>query len=208
MVIDPERGALHEVNGQFSLGRPKTAHSARTVELPGFLVGLLARHLDAHAHPHVFVTNRGEYPRRSNFARRALRPAADGTLDRTRCRLRWAPVATGLTFHGLRHSHATWMVADHIPAPAQAYRLGHALANPIEAVYSYIAPELHAHLIACLQQRWDQALAAVGTHMVGEKDTVAARTQSPRSAKARRAARHHLFAATSVPSRSATTLVT
>jgi integrase len=86
MVIDAERGALHEVNGQFSLGRPKTAHSARTVTLPPFLVGLLARHLSGHTHPHVFVTSRGEYPRRSNFARRALRPAADGTLERTRAR--------------------------------------------------------------------------------------------------------------------------
>jgi integrase len=190
MVIDPERGALHEVNGQFSLGRPKTAHSARTVELPAFLVGLLVRHLNSHEYRHVFVTNRGEYPRRSNFARRALRPAADGTLDRVRTRWRWAPVATGLTFHGLRHSHATWLVADHIPAPARAGRLGHALPNPVDQVYSHVAPELRAHLLDCLTRRWDNALGAVGGHVVGEKghrgrpDAVAA---ARRRAKARRA---------------------
>jgi Phage integrase family len=190
MVIDAERGALHEVNGQFSLGRPKTAHSARTVELPPFLVGLLARHLGTHTHPHVFLTRRGEYPRRSNFARRALRPAADGTLHKTRARLRWAPVATGLTFHGLRHSHATWLIADHIPAPAQARRLGHALPNPIDQVYGHIAPELRAYLLDCLQRRWDHAFDGVGGHVVGENghrgrpDAVAA---ARRRAKARRA---------------------
>jgi len=191
MVIDAERGALHEVNGVFSLGRPKTAHSARTVELPPFLVGLLARHLECHAHPHVFVTRRGEYPRRSNFARRALHPAADGTLAHSRSRWKWAPIATGLTFHGLRHSHATWMIADHIPAAAQSYRLGHALPNAIDQVYSHIAPELHTHLIACLQHRWDHALTAVGGHVVGEnghRGRPDALAQARRRAKIRRAA--------------------
>jgi integrase len=120
MVIDAERGALHEVNGQFSLGRPKTAHSARTVELPGFLVGLLDRHLSSHDHSHVFLTRRGEYPRRSNFARRALRPAADGTLHKTRTRLRWAPVATGSRSHALTACPRTGSGTPTTPASATA----------------------------------------------------------------------------------------
>jgi integrase len=82
IVIDPDIGALHEVSGHFELGPPKTAESARTIQLPPFLVPLLRAHLDSHDHPHVFVTVEGEYLRRSNFGRRAMRPAADGNLAR------------------------------------------------------------------------------------------------------------------------------
>jgi integrase len=57
-----------------------------------------------------------------------MRPAADGNqptaeqlgaLTRRQLRLvaaaRTEPVKPGLTFHGLRHSHKTWMIADQIP---------------------------------------------------------------------------------------------
>ncbi|MFI0467137.1 hypothetical protein ACH347_23905 [Saccharopolyspora sp. 5N102] len=55
ITIDPDIGALHEINGHFSLGPPKTAESARTITLPPFLTDLLRHHLDTHNHPHVFV---------------------------------------------------------------------------------------------------------------------------------------------------------
>jgi integrase len=129
LAIDPHNGALHEVGGQLYLGPPKTAESARTITLPPFLVELLAQHLASHTHPHVFVTEEHHLLRRSNFARRALRPATDGTLHRARPRVRVAPVVPGLTFHGLRHSHKTWLIADHIPDVAQARRLGHTLPD-------------------------------------------------------------------------------
>ena len=79
LVIDPRVGALHEVDRQLYLGPPKTAESARTIALPPFLVALLRQHLHTHPHDHVFVTPDGAFLRRSNFARRAMRPAADGT---------------------------------------------------------------------------------------------------------------------------------
>ena len=77
-------GALHEVDGQLFLGPPKTAESARTIALPPFLAVLLRQHLDSHRHRHVFVTADGAFLRRSNFSRRAMRPAADGTTHRPR----------------------------------------------------------------------------------------------------------------------------
>jgi integrase len=157
IVIDPRDGALHEVGAQMFLGPPKTAESARTITLPPFLVEALARHLRSHPHPHVFVTERHELLRRSNFARRALRPAADGNLSRPQPRAQTRPIVTGLTFHGLRHSHKTWMIADHIPDAAQARRLGHTLPDKISDVYSHIAPELDAHLLGRLQARWERA---------------------------------------------------
>ena len=148
--IDPRVGALHEVNGQLFLGPPKTAESARTIALPPFLVTLLRQHLHGHRHEFVFLTADGAFLRRSNFSRRAMRPAADGTPHRPRPAVAVAPVAPGLTFHGLRHSHKTWLIADGIPDIAQARRLGHRIPDKIQHIYSHVAPELEARLLHAL----------------------------------------------------------
>lgn len=163
IVVDPDTGTLHEVNGTFFLGPPKTPESARLITLPPFLVEMLARHLVTHDHEHVFLTPEGCYPRRSNFARRVLRPAADGNHDRPRARVRTDPVVAGLTFHGLGHSHKTWMIADNIPEVAQARRLGHILDDKIQNIYSHVAAEVETRLLACLQQRWTTALGVLAT---------------------------------------------
>lgn len=158
IVIDPHTGALHEVNGRLELGPPKTAESARTITLPPFLITLLRTHLDSHDHPHVFVTADGELLRRANFARRAMRPAADGNHHRTQPRTRVHPVLPGLVFHGFRHSHKTWLIADGIPDVAQARRLGHRIPDKIEHIYSHVAPEVETRLLNALQHRWTTAL--------------------------------------------------
>jgi integrase len=161
IVIDPDIGALHEVNGQFELGPPKTAWSARTITLPPFLVPLLRTHLDSHDHPHVFVTAECQLLRRSNFARRAIRPAADGNLQLARPRVRAQPIVPGLHFHGLRHSHKTWMIADAIPEVAQARRLGHQIPDAIREIYSHVAAEVDTRLLDNLERRWHEALTTV-----------------------------------------------
>ncbi|MGD9527827.1 tyrosine-type recombinase/integrase [Pseudonocardia sp.] len=161
IVIDPHVGALHEVDTMLYLGPPKTAESARPITLPPFLVEVLRHHLSTHPHPHVFVNADGSFLRRSNFARRAMRPAADGTTIRAQPPVAAAPAAPGLTFHGLRHSHKTWLIADQIPEVAQARRLGHRIPDKIQHIYSHVAPELEARVLDTLQRRWTTALAAL-----------------------------------------------
>ncbi|ALG06930.1 tyrosine-type recombinase/integrase [Kibdelosporangium phytohabitans] len=162
LVIDPDIGALHESNsGKLWLGPPKTPESARTITLPDFLIPLLKLYLDTHDHDHVFVTTDVELQRRSNFSRRAMRPAADGNLDVTRPRVRTQPIKPGLVFHGLRHSHKTWLIADGIPDIAQSRRLGHKLPDKIQETYSHVAAEVEQRLIAALTTRWDEALNAL-----------------------------------------------
>ncbi|GLY69717.1 DMT family permease [Amycolatopsis taiwanensis] len=171
IVIDPDTGALHEVRGRLELGPPKTAESARTITLPPFLIDLLRVHLDSHDHPHVFVTAENELLRRSNFARRAMRPAADGNLHRKHPRPRVHPVVPGLVFHSFRHSHKTWMIADGIPDVAQARRLGHTIPDKIEHIYSHVAPEVETRLINALQHRWTTAVTSLtGSH--GDTDSL------------------------------------
>ncbi|WP_034274322.1 tyrosine-type recombinase/integrase [Haloechinothrix halophila] len=165
LVVDPETGALHEDStGKLWLGPPKTEESARTISLPPFLVRLLRAHLETHDHEHVFVSLDGQLLRRSNFSRRAMRPAADGNLQVRNPRIRLQPACAGLTFHGLRHGHKTWMIADGIPEIAQSVRLGHVLKDKIQRTYSHVADEVEARLLDHLQARWEKAVANAATN--------------------------------------------
>lgn len=159
IVIDPVRGGLKESSRGVELGPPKTAESAREIILPPFLTSLLRAHLETHDHPHVFISPEAALHRRSNFARRAVRPATDGTANRPRSAVRLDPIKPGLTFHSLRHSHKTWMIADNVPEIAQSRRLGHTLDNKIQQTYSHVAVEVEARLLAGLQERWEKAVA-------------------------------------------------
>jgi integrase len=154
----------HEINGRFELGPPKTIESARTVTLSPFLIEIIRLLVDTTDHAHVFVTADGELLRRSNFSRRVMRPAADGNLQRPRATIHVRPIAPGLTFHGLRHSHKTWMIADGLPDVAQAKRLGHRIPDKIEHIYSHVAPEVEARLHVALEHRWTTAVNSLTDH--------------------------------------------
>jgi hypothetical protein len=84
-----------------------------------------------------------------------------------------------LTFHGLRHSHKTWLIADHIPETAQARRLGHHLPNRLVEVYSHVAPEIEHHLLNTLERRYRHA-----SKTLRPKDT------RPRNRSSRKHAHH------------------
>jgi integrase len=156
IVIDPDYGALHESGAHgLWLGPPKTPASARTITLPPFLVDLLREHLATMHTQFVFTARTGCAIRRSTFDRRVFRPAVDGDPRRG-----LPAVRPGLTFHGLRHSHKTWLIAEHIPEIAQARRLGHHLANRLVEVYSHVAPEIERHLIDTLERRYRHAVKA------------------------------------------------
>jgi integrase len=175
IVIDPDHGALHEpaAHGLW-LGLPKTPASVRTITLPPFLIKSLREHLAATDSPFVFITRTGHPIRRSTFDRRVFRPAVDGDARRG-----LPAVRPGLTFHGLRHRHKTWLIADHVPEIAQARRLGHHLANRPVEVYSHVAPEIERHLLNTLEQRYRHAQRSRQP-----KDT------QPRNRRSRERARH------------------
>ena len=124
-------------------------------------LALLRQHLARHPFEFVFTTPSGTWLWRSTFIRRVLRPAIDGNLTDPKPGVRTHPVRPGLTFHGLRHSRKTWMIADGIPEIAQARRLGHRLDNRIVETYSHVAPEVERRLIHCLERRWREARTEV-----------------------------------------------
>lgn len=107
--IDRHDGCLHEGTRSLWLGPPKTPASARTITLPRFLTRLLRDYLATTSGEMVFTSPGGYWLRRSCFDRRVFRPAADGNADNDTARIQTEPIVPGLTFHGLRHSHKTWM---------------------------------------------------------------------------------------------------
>jgi integrase len=158
--VDPKIGALHESGRRLWLGPPKTTASVRWVQLPPFLVELLRSYLDGRRGPMVFPTVDGQWQRRSNFSRRTMRPAADGTLNSLHRRVQVPAGKPGLTFHGLRHGHKTWLIEEGVPEVAQVARLGHVLDDRIRQVYSHVAPSMERRLLKRLQARY---LVAVKT---------------------------------------------
>jgi hypothetical protein len=78
-------------------------------------------------------------------------PAADLALAS------WLPVLPGLTPHGLRHGHQTWMDEDRIADVLKSERMGHEVPG-MRGVYSHVSPAMRAELTTALQERWTASL--------------------------------------------------
>jgi integrase len=71
----------------------------------------------------------------------------------------WLPIRPGLTPHGLRHGHKTWMAEDGIREILQAARLGHNVPG-MRGVYTHVSDAMRAELKDALQTRWEASLRA------------------------------------------------
>jgi integrase len=71
----------------------------------------------------------------------------------------WLPLKTGLTPHGLRHSHKTWMAEDGIPEILAEQRLGHEVPG-MRGLYAHASDRMRDELKAALQARWEDSLGA------------------------------------------------
>jgi hypothetical protein len=71
----------------------------------------------------------------------------------------WLPVKTGLTSHGLRHSHKTWMAEDGFPEILSEQRLGHEVPG-MRGLYAHVSERMRRELTEALQRRWEDSLRA------------------------------------------------
>ncbi len=95
--------ALKEVGGKLYFGPPKHGR-IRAVSLPPFLVEILGEHIETFlpSNGGLLFTNRdGSMLRRSNFERRIWTPAVER-----------AGLDERLTFHGLRHTAVSLLIAE------------------------------------------------------------------------------------------------
>ena len=143
----------------------------------------------------MFLGPEGGHARRSNYASRVFRPAAEGRYpaekvrrgyERTAWRVHcyrepwpgipvpmpgmrrtkveqlaecsWAPLAPGLTPHGLRHGHQTAMRRDRVPRVMRRDRLGHGRSSDIADHYTHIDNEMIEDLLARQTERWRAAV--------------------------------------------------
>ena len=69
----------------------------------------------------------------------------------------WLPVLTGLTPHGLRHGHQTWMDEARIADVLKSDRMGHEVPG-MHGVYGHVSSAMREELKTALQERWEVSL--------------------------------------------------
>ncbi len=69
----------------------------------------------------------------------------------------WLPLRPGLTPHGLRRGHETWLDDLGIRYVLQSERMGHEVPG-MRGVYSHITPGMRENLVAGLQELWEASL--------------------------------------------------
>jgi Phage integrase family len=70
----------------------------------------------------------------------------------------WLPIKLGLTPHGLRHSHRTWMAEEGTPEIHAEQRLGHQVPG-MRGLYTHVSDRMRAELMQALQDRWEESLS-------------------------------------------------
>lgn len=120
-----------EVSGRLQPAATKSPSSRRTLSVPPFLMDMLAEHLAASGRPApedlVFTAPAGGPLRAANFRLRVWAPAVESAR------------LGDLTFHGLRHAAASFMVgAGEHPRVIQR-RLGHSTARLSLELYAHVS---------------------------------------------------------------------
>ena len=69
----------------------------------------------------------------------------------------WLPLRSGLTPHGLRHGHQTWLDDLGIRYVLQAERMGHEVPG-MRGIYSHVTDGMRAELRTGLQHLWEESL--------------------------------------------------
>jgi integrase len=166
LLVDPEQGALKQHYDPQAratvkyIGEPKSDSGAREVDLPPFLADLLDEHLADWPHRRVFCEQDGSDFDRARFGR-YLKIVADGRAGRPArtgwpAVPEWQPIVPGLTPHGLRHGHYTWLREDGIPDVMVDDRMGHE-GRGMDGVYAHPTPGMRKRVVDRLEERFVRA---------------------------------------------------
>jgi integrase len=120
-----------EVSGRLLQAATKSKASQRTLSVPPFLMAMLAEHLADRGRPGpdelIFTAPAGGPLRIANFRLRVWAPAVQAAgLD-------------DLTFHGLRHVAASFMVGSGEHPRVIQHRLGHSTARLSLELYAHVS---------------------------------------------------------------------
>lgn len=160
------------------LNRPEAVPEATRVKVElavgelGYVRGTGSGELAAHWRRNGFATwlfqpaATGWYPQKAPQRAHPVPVVADpwpgvpvrGRGAAARADACWTPVASGLTPHGLRHTHKTLMEELNTPPKLMDERMGHEDGS-VQARYSHITPGMRRRLLDGLTELWEAALA-------------------------------------------------
>jgi integrase len=127
------RHALQRVDGSLQLVETKTARSRRTVPLPAVALDALRAHRNAQDGPmgslYVFSTAKGTPLDGTNVTKRLQAILAEAGLPR-------------VTFHALRHTAASLLLAQGVHPRVVMEQLGHSQISLTMNTYSHVIPAL------------------------------------------------------------------
>ncbi|HHX44892.1 MAG TPA: site-specific integrase [Chloroflexi bacterium] len=120
--------AGQHVGGRWTVTEPKTRSGIRTITLPREAIGALRRQAEyrlAHGGGVLVFANQSGAPLNRTTVAHAMR---------VMCKRLAVPA---LSPHGLRHLHASILLAEGLPLPEVSRRLGHANAGITASIYSH-----------------------------------------------------------------------
>lgn len=133
-VVRVTKAWNEESNGALYLDTVKTVRSNRTVTLPPSIVSEIAPLVEkAGVDGYLFQGRDGKNLRRPWFLESVWYPALDRAGVERRPRI-----------HDLRHSHASWLIAQGVGLPVIQRRLGHESIKTTVDVYGHLAPDAWA----------------------------------------------------------------
>ncbi len=127
------------------LSTPKTARGRRTISLPAETLRLLG--VRGRADAFVFTgLESGDRIWRSVFERQWKRAIAKA-MSRAECaEAGLVPLVRAPRVHDLRHTHASWLIAQGMPLPYVQARLGHESITTTVHVYGHLVSDAHQML--------------------------------------------------------------
>ena len=120
--------SLVEIQGRTALQPPKTQAGYRRITLPAHIMAMLHQVATLREHDQfIFLNAKGNPCRTSN-------------IDQSWKRILKRANVPYRKFHCLRHTHATMMLAAHVPVLEVAKRLGHSKASHTLNLYGHAIP--------------------------------------------------------------------
>ena len=128
-TLTVSRGWQFTDGAGYLIGAPKTARGRRTISLPPEVADVLRPLIDGAAPTAWVLTDRGGPIRNARVQplwRKWLAAADLGKRPR---------------LHDLRHTHASWLIAQGVPLTTVQHRLGHASIKITADTYTHMMPE-------------------------------------------------------------------
>ncbi|WP_326833950.1 site-specific integrase [Amycolatopsis rhabdoformis] len=160
--------AVKRYRGKFYIGPPKTPRSVRTISFPESLVAILAPLVVGRGPSEIlFTAAKGGRLRHSNFSRMYWKPAIKaatalhtkgGVPIPSRMRITKMP-----RIHDLRHTHASWMIAEGVDLMTVQRRLGHESITTTVDRYGHMVPDQLVKAALAAEKSFLAELAALPT---------------------------------------------